>query len=61
MIPSIKYMYGGNIVSPQLPLLAMMDILCYYYVDEDEEKKFMYNNTIRALNDRKKQPHYWIE
>ncbi|MCU6745377.1 MULTISPECIES: MurR/RpiR family transcriptional regulator [Suilimivivens] len=61
LIPSIKYMYGGNIVSPQLPLLAMMDILYYYYVDEDEEKKFMYNNTIQALNDRKKQPHYWIE
>ena len=39
----------------------MMDILYYYYVDEDEEKKFMYNNTIQALNDRKKQPHYWIE
>ncbi len=53
-MPSLRYLNYGNVISPQFPILLMMDILYSYYSAQDKVKKeALHDDTIRALEDTK--------
>jgi len=53
-MPSLRYLNYGRVISPQFPILLMMDILYSYYSDQDKVKKeALHDDTIRALDDIK--------
>ncbi|MFW5677189.1 MAG: MurR/RpiR family transcriptional regulator [Acetivibrio ethanolgignens] len=55
LVPSLKYLNHGNIISPQFPILVMIDILYYYYVNQDKYgKEILHDNTLRALKEGKR-------
>lgn len=55
LIPSLNHLNHGNSISPQFPLLVMMDIIYSYYAQQDKFKKeIMHDNTLRALEDNEK-------
>ena len=40
----------GNVISPQFPILVMLDIIYSCYVEQDKYKKeTLHDNTLRAL------------
>ena len=45
-------MNHGNVISPQFPILVMLDIIYSYYVEQDKyEKEVLHDNTLRALEE----------
>lgn len=62
LVPSMRYMNSGNIISPQFPILAVIDVIYYYYVNEDKlGKELLHDNTMQALNEGKKQRFRMLE
>lgn len=54
LIPSLNHLNYGNSISPQFPILLMMDIIYSYHVEQDKYKKeIMHDSTLRALEDDK--------
>lgn len=54
LLPSLKYLNHGNVISPQFPILVMLDIIYSYYVEQDkDEKELLHDNTLRALEEGK--------
>ena len=54
LIPSLKHLNHGNVISPQFPILVMLDIIYSCYVEQDkDEKEILHDNTLRALGDGK--------
>lgn len=54
MIPSLMHLNHGNSISPQFPILIMLDIIYSYYVEGDKfEKESLHDSTLRALEDDK--------
>lgn len=54
LMPSLRYLNQGNIISPQFPILLMLDIIYSYYAEQDKGKKeLLHDNTLRALSDGK--------
>ena len=54
LIPSLKYLNYGNIISPQFPILIMLDLIYSYYVKQDKIKKAaLHDNTVKALKGEK--------
>lgn len=52
--PSLRYLNHGNVISPQFPVLLMIDILYSYYAAQDKSRKeLMHDDTLRALDDSK--------
>lgn len=50
LIPSLKHLNYGNVISPQFPILVMIDIIYSSYVELDKYKKeTLHDNTLRAL------------
>ena len=50
LVPSLSYLHHGNVISPQFPLLVMLDIIYNFYVSSEKyEKAQMYDDTLRAL------------
>lgn len=50
LLPSLRHLNHGNVISPQFPILVMLDIIYSYYVEEDKYKKeTLHDNTLRAL------------
>lgn len=50
LVASLNYLYHGNVISPQFPLLLMLDIIYNFYVSSEKyEKAGMYDDTLRAL------------
>ena len=46
----------GTLISPQFPVLVVVDIFYAYYVDLDREKRnHIFTNTLSALNMHKKE------
>ena len=42
----------GNVISPQFPILVMLDIIYSYYVEQDKfAKEILHDNTLRALEE----------
>lgn len=54
LVPSLRQLNQGNLISPQFPVLVMIDIIYYYYVNQDKySKELLHDNTLRALRDGK--------
>lgn len=50
LIPSLKYLNHGNVISPQFPILVMLDIIYSYYVEQDKYmRETLHDDTLRAL------------
>lgn len=54
LIPSRLHLNHGNVISPQFPILIMLDIIYSYYVEQDKyQKEILHSHTLSALNDGK--------
>lgn len=52
LMPSLRYLNHGNVISPQFPILIMVDIIYSYYVEQDKyQKEILHDNTLRALEE----------
>lgn len=50
LIPSLKHLNHGNVISPQFPILVMLDICYSYYVQQDKyQKETLHDDTLKAL------------
>lgn len=50
LIPSLKHLNHGNVISPQFPVLVMLDIIYACYLQQDKYKKeTFHDHTLRAL------------
>lgn len=50
LVASLKHLNHGNVISPQFPILVMMDIIYNNYINHKRyEKAEMYDDTLRAL------------
>ena len=55
LVPSLKHLNYGNVISPQFPISILVDIIYLYYLKEDKNKKIrMHDDTLRALDDKDK-------
>lgn len=56
LLPSLKHLNHGNVISPQFPILVMLDIIYTYYVEQDRlAKEALHDNTLYALGERHKE------
>lgn len=54
LIPSLKHLNHGKLISPQFPILVMVDIIYSYYVEQDKyQKEILHDYTLRALEQGK--------
>lgn len=52
LLPSLRHLNHGNLISPQFPALVMLDIIYAYYVEQDKfAKEILHDNTLRALEE----------
>lgn len=52
LLPSLRHLNHGNVISPQFPILVMLDIIYSYHVEQDKYKKeTMHDDTLRALQE----------
>lgn len=50
LLPSLRHLNHGNVISPQFPVLVMIDIIYSYFVEQDKfAREILYDNTLRAL------------
>ncbi len=50
LVPSLKHLNYGNVISPQFPVLVMIDIIYSCYVEQDKyQKETLHDHTLRAL------------
>lgn len=50
LVPSLKYLNHGNLISPQFPILVMMDILFSCYLEQDKKRReVLHDHTLQAL------------
>lgn len=62
LLPSLRYLNHGNVISPQFPILVMLDIIYSYYIEKDKYvKEILHDNTLRALEEGKAQPRRVLE
>lgn len=54
LIASRKYLDHGNVISPQFPILIMLDLIYSYYLEHDKRKETMHDDTVRALKGERK-------
>ncbi|HIW41100.1 MAG TPA: MurR/RpiR family transcriptional regulator [Candidatus Mediterraneibacter vanvlietii] len=51
LIPSLKYLNYGNVISPQFPILILIDILYSYFVSMDKGRlQGLHSSTLKALH-----------
>lgn len=56
LLPSMRHLNHGNVISPQFPILVMLDIIYSYYIEKDKYvKEILHDNTLRALEEGKAQ------
>lgn len=54
VLPSRHHLEYGNVISPQFPILVMLDIIYAFYMEKDTYlKETLHDNTLRALEDGK--------
>lgn len=54
LMPSLKHLNHGNVISPQFPILIMVDIIYSYYVEQDKyQKETLHDHTLKALKEGK--------
>lgn len=50
LIPSLKFLNHGNVISPQFPILMLLDIIYSYYLEQDRNMKaHLHDGTLKAL------------
>ncbi|MCI8559861.1 MAG: MurR/RpiR family transcriptional regulator [Dorea sp.] len=50
LVPSLKHLNYGNLISPQFPILVMLDIIYSCYVEQDKYKvETFHDDTLRVL------------
>lgn len=50
LLPSLNLLDHGNVISPQFPILVMLDIIYSYYTETDKDaKEILHDYTLRAL------------
>lgn len=50
LLPSLLHLNHGNVISPQFPVLIMIDIIYSYFLQQNKfEKETLHENTLRAL------------
>lgn len=50
LIPSLKFLNHGNVISPQFPILMFLDIIYSYYLNQDHVvKSHLHDDTLKAL------------
>ena len=55
LLPSLKHLNHGNVISPQFPILVMLDIIYGYYVEQNKYiREGMHDSTLRALEEGEK-------
>ena len=62
LLPSLRHLNHGNVISPQFPILVMLDIMYSYYVGQDKfAKELLHDNTLRALEEGERKRREVIE
>ena len=62
LIPSLRHLNHGNVISPQFPILVMLDIIYSYYVAQDKfAKELLHDNTLRALEEGRGRRRHGLE
>ncbi len=50
LFPSLRHLNHGNVISPQFPILVMLDIIYSSYVEQDKfSREILHDNTLWAL------------
>lgn len=50
LVPSLRFLNRGNLISPQFPILLMLDIIYSSYVENDRKnKEILHEDTLKAL------------
>ena len=50
LVPSLKYLDHGNVISPQFPILLMIDLIYSNYIEMDAQRKVtLHGDTLKAL------------
>ncbi len=58
LFPSLRHLNHGNVISPQFPILVMLDIIYASYVEQDKfSREYLHDNTLRALEEGQKRSH----
>lgn len=53
LLPSLKHLNHGNAISPQFPVLVMLDIIYSYFLEHNTyEKETYHDSTLKALKER---------
>ena len=56
LVPALRSLENGNVISPQFPVLVMLDVLYAYYVEQDKSRKEIWRgDTLKALKVEKRQ------
>lgn len=56
LVPALRYLENGNVISPQFPVLVMLDVLYAYYVEQDKSRKEIWRgDSLKALKVEKRQ------
>lgn len=54
LIPSLRHLNHGNVISPQFPILLAIDVIYSYYVEKDKYvREVLHDHTLRALQEGK--------
>ena len=62
LLPSLRHLNHGNVISPQFPILVMLDIMYSYYVGQDKfAKELLHYNTLGALEEGERKRREVIE
>lgn len=55
LLPSLKNLNYGNVISPQFPILVMLDIIYANYMEQNKPiREGMHDSTLRALEEGEK-------
>lgn len=55
LFPSLGHLNYGNVISPQFPILVMLDVIYSSYVEQDRfAREILHDNTLRALGKGRK-------
>lgn len=49
LISSIKHLNYGNIISPQFPMLLILDVIYNEYLNRDSKNTILHSDTLKAL------------
>ncbi len=51
-VAALKNLDNGNLISPQFPILVMIDLLYGYFLDSDQNKRVLHQETVEILEKR---------